>query len=87
MAGDVGIQATRQQTPATSGLSYNLLSETERLTLLRLAVFVGAFSGSGVGRCRENLDSAWRTEMILRHTRRKIARDSGCGRCRCAIDF
>ena len=50
---------------ATLDWSYNLLSETERLTLRRLAVFVGAFSlEAALAVVGENLDSAEVTETL-----------------------
>ena len=50
---------------ATLDWSYNLLSETERLTLRRLAVFVGAFSlEATVAVVGENLDSTEVTEIL-----------------------
>ncbi|HEY0801341.1 MAG TPA: winged helix-turn-helix domain-containing protein, partial [Steroidobacteraceae bacterium] len=50
---------------ATLDWSYNLLSETERLTLRHLTVFVGAFSlESALGVVGENLNSAEVTETL-----------------------
>jgi predicted ATPase/DNA-binding winged helix-turn-helix (wHTH) protein len=50
---------------ATLDWSYNLLSESERLTLRRLAVFVGAFSlEAALAVVGENLDSAEVTETL-----------------------
>jgi predicted ATPase/DNA-binding winged helix-turn-helix (wHTH) protein len=56
----------RHQTlSATLDWSYNLLTDTERLTLRRLAVFVGPFSLDAVlGVAQENLDPAELTEAL-----------------------
>jgi predicted ATPase/DNA-binding winged helix-turn-helix (wHTH) protein len=69
----------RHQTlSATLDWSYNLLTDTERLTLRRLAVFVGPFSLDAVlGVVRENLNPAELTEAFATLVEKSlVARDS-----------